>query len=304
MSGIQYDLAGRLTYLTSPLSSTAAHWTYQNNGWITHSYLPNGAHADYTYNSNGTLDSLFNKNASDFIVSEYDGFSYDGVFNLTEYVADVTGQSSHTGVVGYTYDSKDRLTCEDNQIGSETVNNFVFDSASNPTTIRSSSGKTYNSNNQRSNTGYSYDGNGNPTTYAGTSFAYDLESRLTSIGSTWSAGYRPDGLRGSKTVSSTTTYFLYDGATPVAEMNSSGTITAMNVFGADGLIGRVVPGGTNIQYLFDHQGNVAQRLDSSGSTISMSTYDAYGAESSTSTPTDPFGYNAQSGYYLDRETGL
>ena len=122
--------------------------------------------------------------------------------------------------------------------------------------------------------------------------------------SSWSAGYRPDGLRGSKTASSTTTYFLYDGATPVAELNSSGTITALNVFGADGLIGRVVPGGTDIQYLFDHQGNVAQRLDGSGSVVSKSTYDAYGAESSTSTPTDPFGYNAQSGYYLDRETGL
>ena len=65
-----------------------------------------------------------------------------------------------------------------------------------------------------------------------------------------------------------------------------------------------MPGGTDIQYLFDHQGNVAQRLDGSGSVISKSTFDAYGAESNTSTPSDPFGYNAQSGYYLDRETGL
>ncbi|HTQ08644.1 MAG TPA: RHS repeat-associated core domain-containing protein, partial [Fimbriimonadaceae bacterium] len=35
------------------------------------------------------------------------------------------------------------------------------------------------------------------------------------------------------------------------------------------------------------------------------TYDAFGAETTTgTTPTDPFGYNAQAGYLFDRDTGL
>lgn len=245
-----------------------------------------------------------NKTSGGSTISSYGSFTYDGVFNLTGYAASVTGQSSQTGSAAYEYDNLDRLLDEDSSIAGH--NTFAYDSASNPTTFRGTGSLTYNSNNQKINTGYSYDGNGNPTTYAGTSFAYDLESRLTSIGSSWSAGYRPDGLRGSKTVSSTTTYFLYDGGEPVMELDGSGNVKALNVFGADGLIGRLIPGsgGSNTQYLFDHQGNVAQRLDASGSIVSKSKYDAYGAESSTSTPTDPFGYNAQSGYYLDRETGL
>ena len=46
---------------------------------------------------------------------------------------------------------------------------------------------------------------------------------------------------------------------------------------------------------FDPQGSVAQRQDSSGGLISASAYDAYGAESSTVMPSDPFGWNGRWG---------
>ena len=127
---------------------------------------------------------------------------------------------------------------------------------------------------------------------------------MTAIGSTSSATYRADGLRASKTTSSGTTYYLYDGAEPIIEMNSSGTVTALNVFAPDGLCARQV-GSATTEYVFDQQGNVADRTDTSGTTQSITQYDAWGAEQIISgTDTDPFGYNAQSGYYLDRETGL
>jgi RHS repeat-associated protein len=96
--------------------------------------------------------------------------------------------------------------------------------------------------------------------------------------------------------------FLYDGIVSVCEMNSSGSVTAVNVFGGDGLVGRT--GASTIYYVFDQQGNVAQRLNSSQSVTSSSTYDAYGAETTTGSPTDPFGYNAKWGYYFDREAGV
>ena len=57
-------------------------------------------------------------------------------------------------------------------------------------------------------------------------------------------------------------------------------------------------------YAFDPQGSVAQRLSSTGAVASSSVYDAYGAESSTVTPSDPFGWNGRWGYVQDRETGL
>ena len=64
-------------------------------------------------------------------------------------------------------------------------------------------------------------------------------------------------------------------------------------------------GESTTEYVFDQQGNVADRTDTSGTIQSITQYDGWGNEQAISgTPTDPFGYNAQSGYYLDRETGL
>ena len=162
----------------------------------------------------------------------------------------------------------------------------------------------FNSDNQCSSTGYTFDGNGNPTNYGGTSLSFDPENRVTAIGSANSATYRADGLRASKTVGSTTTYYLYDGGEPIIEMNSSGTVTALNVFAPDGLVARQTSSATT-EYVFDQQGNVANRTDTSGSVLSTTQYDAWGNEQIISgTDTDPFGCDAQSGYYLDRETGL
>jgi len=113
-----------------------------------------------------------------------------------------------------------------------------------------------------------------------------------------------DGLRAWKQDASGKTYYLYDGDEPVYEMNSEGTVTATNVFAPDGLVARQSGTGWTY-YTFDAQGDVSQRLDSSQSVISSSTYDAFGAETTTgTTPTDCFGYNAQSGYLFDRDTGL
>jgi RHS repeat-associated protein len=127
---------------------------------------------------------------------------------------------------------------------------------------------------------------------------------MSAYGSSSSATYRADGLRASKTTSSGTTYFLYDGSEPVVEMNSSGTVTALNVFAPDGLVARQTSSSTS-EYVFDQQGNVADTTNTSGVIQTITQYDAWGNEQAISgTPSDPFGYNAQSGYYLDRETGL
>ncbi len=56
-------------------------------------------------------------------------------------------------------------------------------------------------------------------------------------------------------------------------------------------------GATSTFYVFDPQGNVAQRLDSSGNVVSNDLYDAYGNMlSTTDTTGDPYGYNGQWGY--------
>jgi hypothetical protein len=75
---------------------------------------------------------------------------------------------------------------------------------------------------------------------------FNPENRLTGIAGA-SYGYDPDGLRASKAAGGTTTYFVYDGDTPVLEEGSSGQVVAANGMAADGWRARyytgAVPGG-------------------------------------------------------------
>ena len=52
-------------------------------------------------------------------------------------------------------------------------------------------------------------------------------------------------------------YYYYDGTLPVAELNSSGAVIAINTFGVAGLVSRTVTGAGNTLYAFDERGNVA-----------------------------------------------
>ncbi|MCA1568615.1 MAG: RHS repeat-associated core domain-containing protein [Acidobacteria bacterium] len=165
--------------------------------------------------------------------------------------------------------------------------------------------KTYNSNNQQTGAGFTHDANGNPTTYKGTTLSFDVENRLTAHGgASLTAGYRGDGLRAWKETLAGRTYFLYDGTTPVVEMEASGALTATNTFGAHGLVSRYRNSfGSRIFYTFDAQGSVAQRLDLYGNVLTSRSYTAHGQMVGKGVA-DPFGYKAQWGYYTDTETGL
>jgi RHS repeat-associated protein len=97
------------------------------------------------------------------------------------------------------------------------------------------------------------------------------------------------------------------------ELDSAGIPKAVNLFGADGLVARrekVGAAWVTTGYAFDPQGSVSLCLNASGSQVGAEeAYDGYGKQL---LPTNagqqgngsPWGYNAQSGYYTDRETGL
>lgn len=128
-----------------------------------------------------------------------------------------------------------------------------------------------------------------------------------------------------------TTYFLYDGSTPVIEETYSGTaatVSALSGWGADGLRSRFYPGnptasqGTQYAFSYDAQGSVVQRHTPStyanplGPSPAYDTqfYEAYGAlrqdygilTSGHSAPPhkDPVGFGGQWGNYTDPETNL
>jgi RHS repeat-associated protein len=144
---------------------------------------------------------------------------------------------------------------------------------------------------------------GNPTLYYGVALTFDPENRLTSVGSTLTAGYTGDDLRAWKETAAGRTYFLYDGTLPVVELDATGAVTAVNTFGANGLLSRR-SGGASVFYTFDPQGSAAQRLDGAGAVLATCLFDSHGAGVSSPAGPNPFGYGGQWGYYTDVETGL
>jgi RHS repeat-associated protein len=103
-----------------------------------------------------------------------------------------------------------------------------------------------------------------------------------------------------KQVNNVKTFFLYDGAVPVCEFDPNGNLIASNTFGANGLVSRR-SGSTTVYYTFDPQGNVTQRLDSSGAVLNSYLFDPFGqGQYSGPANTEPWGFGAQVGYYTDR----
>src|SRR5436309_14989116 len=153
----------------------------------------------------------------------------------------------------YQYSTRSELTQEQSARSGGYTNVFGYDPAANPTTFKSIP-HVFNTDNQ--DTANVFDNNGNPTLYRGTAMAYDPEKHLTQAGALLTAGYRGDGLRAWKQGTGARTYFLYDGAVPVIEMDGSGNVTATNTFGFNGLVSRHTASGSTF-YCFDHQGSVA-----------------------------------------------
>ncbi len=121
-------------------------------------------------------------------------------------------------------------------------------------------------------------------------------------GSVLTAGYTGDDLRAWKQGNAGKTYYLYDGISPVCELNGSGSVTGVNTFGGNGVLSRHTSAG-NAFYTFDLEGNVAQRLGGGSSVLSTDEYNGFGARQSTGNM-DCWGYGGKWGYYTDVETGL
>jgi RHS repeat-associated protein len=306
-----YDADGRSNSLTNPFSETT-NWTYLDNGWMKSRALANGVTTTSTFNALGQLLDMVSKNVGSTVLSEFNiptTGGYDGAGNILSRTDTIAAHTAYSGSTGYQYDIKDQLTQEaSTRVGGYT-NNFAYDGgtvtgAGNPTSFKGGT-NTFNADNQYTDANFTYDGEGNPTTYNGTSLTFDAEDRMTAYGTVLTNGYMDSGLRAWKQDGSgNRTYFLYDGETPVCELDASGDVTATNTFGPDGLISRRV-GSNSTFYAFDIQGGTAQRFDSSGNALAYSMFDAYGTRAATDGSTDPFsGYGAEWGYYTDSETGL
>ncbi len=160
--------------------------------------------------------------------------------------------------------------------------------------------QNFNADNQRSATGYSFDGNGNPTTYQGNTLGFDAENRLTTFGSALTNTFTAEGLRAKKSSSAGTFYYLYDGATPICELGSNGGVNNYMTFGPAGLLSRHWVNSVSLFWAFDPQGNPSQKLNSDGTLYQSFLFSAQGARAGSSGEAYSH-FGAQAGGFYDSE---
>ena len=298
-----YDEDGQVTGLTNPDNN---HWTWSyaaNYELEQQVQVESGLTSNFAYDARGYLTGASNV-IGENVVSSYSGMTYDTQGDRLAVTTDNPNWTQENGTTTYSYDAIGELTDEVNSSSAGQSQAYQWDQAGNPTEYGSTT-NTFNSDNQ--NTATAFDGDGNQTARGGAALQFNPANRMTSYGSTVAATYQPDGLRASKTAGGTTTYFVYEGLSPVLELNASSGITAVNTFGPTGLLSRHAA--SAVQYTFDPNQNVAQQLDFSGNILCNYTNTAFGTRSASSTNSeyinDPFtGFKGQEGSYYDPETGL
>jgi YD repeat-containing protein len=296
-----YDVLGRLASVTSPYSETFA-WTYNNDGTIASKSLANGASVSFTYNALKQLTNLQNTVGSALVCS-FSGMSYDGGGDLKSITETNNAAPLYSGTTAYSYDITGKLSLETStRLGGYSYS-YAYDSAGNATTFRNNS-VSYNSSDQIANSGYSYDADGDPTTYAGNALSFNNVQQMTSFGTVLSATYGTNGLRESKAAAGALSSYIYDGQTPILELDSSGSIQAVNTVAGGMPLTRHTSIGSDF-YAFDAQGGLAEELDSLGNVVGSFAFDAFGLPVSSAPSIDPFAcFNAQFGGRVDPETGL
>lgn len=329
-----YDALNRWNTVKDSELLLTTTWSYNDDDSISQMNLPGVARTEYAYNPAGELVSVLNRNGALALISQFGHttdatkkLSYDGAGNLLKVTASFPAETPLNGVTNFEYDTKNQLTREQSLRGGVGAydHSFVYNAAGNATTFKSTAGLTYNTANQRTGTGYVYDGNGNATTYGGATLAYDQQNRLTQYNASGGAlvlkaGYRSDGLRAWKEDSAgVRTFFIYDGTNVVAEYSAANSMSAWQEWGPTGLVARrkilannnagsTLP--VTSYYQYDSRGNLVHKLSWLGVVEEDYGHTAYGervAEGSTVTfgrSDGPVGYGGQFGYHTDPETGL
>jgi RHS repeat-associated protein len=128
------------------------------------------------------------------------------------------------------------------------------------------------------------DANGNTLNDGMNSYSWDARNRLVSANNNAASfSYDPLGRRESKTILSTTTAFLYDGANAVQESGTNGTANLLTG-GLDERFSRTDAAGT-YDYLTDALGSTLALTDATGASVEQYSYDPYGSQSASGAAT-------------------
>ena len=262
--GYAYDAADRLVAVVDWLGH-ATTYQYDAANRLLQTGLPNGAAASYGYDANDRLTSLLNSKSDASVISSY-SYVLDSLGNqLSEDRQEPLTPTIAVILGTHSYDAENRLA-DTNGI----VNAF--------------------------------DNNGNQTSKAGNSYAYDEENRLiqsvTSNGTT-DFGYDGLGNRYSRNAGGGVTRFVLDSNTALtnalAETDGAGNVQFYNVYGL-GLISRIEQDNTTHFYHYDSRGSTVAITDAAEAITDSYAYDPFGhVVDSSGAGANPFQYLGRHG---------
>ena len=312
-----YDNAGNQTSIGYPGQPTPVTQAYNADNQLKSVTDWNGEETSFGYTPDNLLAATTYPNG-DTVTNGYDASDALTSTTVTDagatiaafgYGRDAAGQlSSETnpsGTQDFTYTAREELASDTN---GSSVNSYAYDAANDPTTVGTTT-QAFDAAGQLQSggpTSYGFDAEGDrtsmtPSSGTATTYSYDQASQLTSVSGpngTASYTYDGDGLRASKTVSGTTTTFVYDDeATPVLLTDGSNSY----LYGPDGL--PIEQAGTSGSFWFVHDevGSTLMLLGATGPAAGGYSYTPYGLAAHTGTATTPLQFTGQ---YTDAETGL
>ncbi len=318
-----WDAGNRVTQIVDSLGATITR-TYDGLDRVMSETTPEGS-ISYTYDGAGRRTSM-TVAGHPAVTYAYD--NADRLTSITQGTAVVTfgydnadRRTSLTlpnGVTtSYAYDTASRLTGLTYAVGTTTLGTLLYgyDANGNRTGVEGTwartglpqplASATYNAANHQLTFGsqtLTYDLNGNLTSDGTSTYTWDARNRLAAINGPAPASFVYDatGRRRAKTISGSTTSFLYDGFNPVQEQAGASIRNLLTGLGVDEVLTRDDGAGAR-GLLGDALGSTLALVDGTGTIQATYTYDPFGA----TTVTGPPGANTLS--YTGREddgTGL
>lgn len=298
-----YDGFGHLHIETENMggSSLSMSYLYDSDGNRTKVVFPDGSYFIYAYDGIDRLEDIY-EGASTPLTA----YSYDTAGRLNQLT-----RGAGVTTTTYGYDGISRLSSLSHNLdGSGTTNDLTLGFTLNPASqiatavssnaeyeyVLNNASQSYAINGLNQYTGvsgvtYGWDARGNLTSDGATTYAYDLENRLTNAWGAHTATltYDPSGrLYSTSGGSAVTTIFVYDGDEIVAEYNSSGIMLRRFVPGlgkddpAVWYEGSAVQPSARRYFYANQQGSIVAVTDTNGATIEVDSYDPYGVGGSSS----------------------
>jgi RHS repeat-associated protein len=257
-----YDGADR-TMSRNYSNGTTSHFNYNNTNWVTSLQHANNTgnfiHLNYGFDAEGNKQYEDHMHRPDFRDEKY---TYEDNYRLTRFQRGDPANGFISNQISYDYDP---LGNRQRMIVNDSSTTYISNEMNEYTSISGQSDPVY-------------DHNGNLINGENFTYQYDIENRLTSVNGGAIATYRYDplGRRISKTTSSGTTNYVYDGDKVIEEWEGSETLRTRYLYGTwiDDIL--VMQREGDYFYHKNSLGSVVALTNSSGIPNEFYEYDAFG----------------------------